>query len=103
VDEKNIWMYLFFAMLLICVVLSVLQVRTTSESDYRKKYDDLKRSYLELARTQSKILGEMMLKTETLKENNPDYKDLEKDELDKRVRRDIGRLEIRIDELEKER
>ena len=119
-DKKDGWMYVSFIVLLICAGLGFLQGRCTSENNYRKrfdelnkasvesarvkvKYDELKKSYLELAQTQSKILEKMMLKTKILKENNPDYESLGKDELDKRVRRDIGRLEVRIDELEKER
>lgn len=102
-DEKNIWMFLFFAMLLICVVLAALQVRGTSNANYKKKYDVLKSSYVELAKSQSQILQEMMLKPNVLKENDPRYRDLEGALLEKKVRMDLGKLEAKVEELNSEK
>jgi hypothetical protein len=120
-EEKNIWMYLFFAMLLVCAVLAVLLAynkgvnsRTQADKnelnhkaqcdDLKARYDELKKSYLGVAHTQSDILSTMMLKHDELRANNPGYKDLKDNaELDKRVRKDLGLLEVKIEALEKEK
>lgn len=101
--EKNVWKVLFFTMLLICVVLFYFLVKDGTEINYKDKYQNLKQSYIEVARTQSGILSEMMLKPDVLKANNPAYKNLSDDELNKKVRKDIGRLEVKLEELEKEK
>ena len=102
-DTKNVWMYLFFAALLICVVLAALLAQSQREAKNKEKYDELKRAYIELAERQSGILSAMMLNREALRTYNSRYKGMADDAaLDTAVRKDIGWLEVKIEELGKE-
>lgn len=113
---RNAWMYFFFATLLLCAFMAVVlylnaasdnkrceDLKRSDEGSYKKRYEDLKTSYIELAGTESSSLTQMMLKPDALKEYYPRYKDLKDDELAKTVRKDIGRLEVKVEDLEKQK
>lgn len=103
--NKNIWMYMFFGLLIVFVITSILLLQKKSQSDlltYKEKYVSMRQAYINLAKSQS-FTFEVLLKNPDLQSMMPEYRDRSKDEFLEAVRRKIVELKIKVENLEKER
>ena len=102
--NKNIWMHLFFGLLIVFIVTTILLFQRQSQRDlltYKEKYISLRKSYIDLAKSQSYIL-ELLLKNVDLQKLVPEYRDLSKDAFTEAVRRKIVELKLKVENLERE-
>lgn len=68
--------------------------------NYKTKYVSLKNSYIALASVQKNIF-EVLLLQEDLKDFFPEYRTISKKEFEEAIRRKIVKLDIEIEELNK--
>jgi uncharacterized protein HemX len=55
-EEKSIWMLLFFGLLGFCILITVLLILNAGGVESKKKYNDLKGKYVDLANKQMNTL-----------------------------------------------
>lgn len=76
-EEKSIWMFLFFGLLLLCLAMTVLLILNSGGVDCKKKYGELKTSYVNLARSHAKLLEDVNKIQTELANGVSDYKNEE--------------------------
>jgi hypothetical protein len=99
--QPNVWMYLFFSLLIVAVLTIAYQDMRQADAPlvyYKEKYEDLERSYVELAKSHSYIL-------ETIMKNNVellrDFADKPREEYVEYLRRRIVAMQLDIERIER--
>jgi transcriptional antiterminator Rof (Rho-off) len=103
--QPNIWMYLFFSLLIISVLVIAFQdIRQANEPliYYKEKYDQLERSYIELAKSHSYVLETIMKNGVNLQPYLPEFAGKPKDEYIEYLRRRIVAMQVEIDRLDQD-
>jgi len=83
-------------------VCIVLQKKPGEAQPYREKYITLRSSYVDLARSQSRILELLLRDDPDLQTLIPEYRNVSKTEFYERIRCQIRALKLQADELERE-
>ena len=83
-------------------VCIVLQKKPGEAQPYREKYITLRSSYVDLARSQSRILELLLRDDPDLQTLIPEYRNVSKTEFYEQIRCQIRALKLQADELERE-
>ena len=103
--KSTIWTHAFIVLLIVLAgaVGIVMQRKPSGEVQaYREKYIALRRSYVDLARSQSNILGLLLRDDPNLQTLIPEYKNVSKTEFFEQIRCQIRALKLQADALERE-
>jgi hypothetical protein len=73
-EEKSIWMFLFFGLLILCLAMTIFLLLNSGGVDCKKKYSELKASYADLALAHSKLLENVNITQTDLASGISDYK-----------------------------
>lgn len=104
--NKSVWTHLFFALLIVIVSIVSIALQKKPQNDlatYKGKYIALKKSYIDLARSQSNMLELLFKDCPDLQKLMPEYKDLGEAEFSKTIRHQIGELKLQAKYLETEK
>ncbi len=102
--QANVWMYLFFSLLVIAVVIVAYQDMRTADQPliyYKEKYDDLERSYIELAKSHSYVLETIMKNNVDMQLHWPEFANKTKEEYTEYLRRRIVAMQVEIERLDR--
>ncbi len=100
--KPNIWMILFFALLIVTIVVIAYQDLKRAEQPliyYKEKYEALQKGYIDLAKSHSYILETIMKNNVPLQQYLPDYKDRIPEEFSEYLRRRIVAMQLEIERL----
>ena len=103
--QQNVWMYLFFSLLVIAVLIIAYQDMRRADEPiiyYKEKYEDLERSYVELAKSYSYLLETIMKNEIDLQPYLPEFKGKRKEEYIEYLRRRIVAMQVETDRLDRE-
>ena len=103
--QPNIWMYLFFSLLVISVLVIAYQDMRQADEPliyYKEKYEELERSYIDLAKSHSYILETLMKNDVDLQPYLPEFAKKPKNEYVEYLRRRIVAMQVEIDRLDRE-
>jgi hypothetical protein len=103
--QANVWMYLFFSLLVIAVVIVAYQDMRTADQPliyYKEKYEDLERSYIELAKSHSYVLETIMKNNVDMQPYWPEFADKSKDDYVEYLRRRIIAMQVEIERLDRD-
>ena len=103
--QPNIWMYLFFSLLVISVLVIAYQDMRQADEPliyYKEKYDQLERSYIDLAKSHSYILETIMKNNVNLQPYLPEFAGKQKEEYIEYLRRRIVAMQVEIDRLDRD-
>lgn len=101
---SNIWMYLFFSLLVVAVVIIAYQDMRRADQPleyYKERYEDLERSYIEVAKSYSYVLDTIMKNNVDMQTYWPEFADKSKEEYVEYLRRRIVALQVDIDRLDR--
>jgi transcriptional antiterminator Rof (Rho-off) len=102
--QNNIWIYLFFALLVVSVLIIAYQDMRRSDEPllyYKDKYEELRHSYVELAKSHSYLLETIMKNDIALQPYLPEYAQRSKDEYLEYLRRRIVAMQMETERLER--
>lgn len=102
--QPNIWMYLFFSLLVIAVL--IFAYKDMREADepliyYKEKYDELERSYVEIAGSYVYLLETIMSNNIDIQPYIQDYNTKSRAEYIEWLRRRIVSTQVEIDRLDR--
>ena len=102
--QPNIWMYLFFSLLVIAVL--IFAYKDMREADepliyYKEKYDELERSYVDIAGSYVYLLETIMNNNIDIQPYIQDYNTKSRAEYIEWLRRRIVATQVEIDRLER--
>lgn len=103
--QPSIWMYLFFSLLVISVLVIAYQDMRQADEPliyYKEKYDELERSYIDLAKSHSYIMETIMKNEVDLQPYLPEFTGKKKEEYVEWLRRRIVAMQVDIDRLDRE-
>lgn len=103
--QPNVWMYLFFALLIIAVLVIAYQDMRQADEPliyYKEKYQELEGSYIELAKSHSYILETVLKNNVDLQPYLPEFSGKTKEEYIEYLRRRIVAMQVEIDRLDRE-
>jgi len=103
--QPNIWIYLFFALLIISVVVIAYQDMRRADEPliyYKEKYEELEYSYIELAKSHSYVLETIMNNDVDLQPYWPEFTNKPKEEYIEYLRRRIVAMQVEIERLDSE-
>jgi len=101
--QPNVWMYLFFSLLVISVLVIAYQDMRQADEPliyYKEKYDELERSYIDLAKSHSYVLETIMKNDIDLQPYWPEFVNKTKEEYIEYLRRRIVAMQVEIDRLD---
>ncbi|MEW6587300.1 MAG: hypothetical protein AB1442_17035 [Nitrospirota bacterium] len=104
--NKSVWTHLFFALLIVIVSIVSITLQKKPQNDlatYKGKYIALKKSYIDLARSQSNMLELLFKDYPEVRNLMPEYKDLGKSEFSEKMRYRIRELKLQANYLEREK
>lgn len=55
-EEKSVWMFLFFGLLVFCIIITILLMLNAGGLESKKKYNELRGKYADLANKHTKTL-----------------------------------------------
>jgi transcriptional antiterminator Rof (Rho-off) len=102
--QPNIWMYLFFSLLVIAVLTIAYQDMRQADAPlvyYKEKYEELERTYVELAKSHSYVLETIMKNNVDLQSHLPDFAGKPKEEYVEYLRRRIVAMQLDIERIER--
>ena len=100
--QPNIWMYLFFSLLVITVIVVAYMDMRQSDQPliyYKEKYEDLERRYTDLAGSHSYVLETVLKNDVDLRQYWPEFSNKTKEEYIEYLRREIVRMQLDIEHL----
>jgi hypothetical protein len=100
--NANVWMYLFFSLLIISVLLIAYQDLRRADEPliyYKEKYSELESQYIELAKSHSYIMETIMKNHIPLKQYLPDFVNRSDDEYIEWLRQRIVAMQLDINRL----
>ena len=103
--QNNLWMNLFFSLLIISVLIIAYQDRRQVDEPmiyYKEKYEELEGSFLDLAKSHSYILDTMMKNNIDLQSYLPEFAGKSKEEYLEYLRRRIIAMQVEIDRIERQ-
>ncbi len=101
--QNNIWMILFFSLLVISVLVIAYQDMRQADEPliyYKEKYDQLERAYIDLAKSHSYILETIMKNDVNLQPYLPEFASKSKDDYIEYLRRRIVAMQVEIERLD---
>ena len=101
--QPNVWMYLFFSLLVVSVLVIAYQDMRQADEPliyYKEKYDELERSYIDLAKSHSYVLETIMKNDIDLQPYWPEFVNKTKEEYIEYLRRRIVAMQVEIDRLD---
>jgi hypothetical protein len=101
--QSNVWMYLFFAVLIVGLVVIVYQDMKRADQPleyYKDRYEELEKAYIELAKSHSYVLETIMKNNIDLQPYWPEFTDKSKEEYAEYLRRRIVAMQVEIDRLD---
>ena len=102
--QPNVWMYLFFSLLVVAVLTIAYQDMRQADAPliyYKEKYEDLERSYVDLAKSHSYVLETIMKNNVDLQPYLRDFVDKPRDEYQEYLRRRIVAMQLDIERIER--
>ena len=102
--QPNVWMYLFVSLLIVAVLTIAYQDMRQADAPlvyYKEKYEDLERTYVELAKTHSYVLETIMKNHVDLQPYLPEFAGKPKEEYAEYLRRRIVAMQLDIDRIER--
>ena len=102
---SNIWMYLFFGLLVIAVIVIAYQDMRRADQPleyYKERYEDLEHSYIELAKSSSYVLETIMNNNIDMQPYWPEFAEKSKEEYTEYLRRRIVAIQVDIERLDRE-
>jgi hypothetical protein len=103
--QANVWMYLFFSLLVIAVVIVAYQDMRTADQPliyYKEKYEDLERAYIELAKSHSYVLETIMKNNVDMQPYWPEFSNKPKEDYVEYLRRRIIAMQVEIERLDRD-
>jgi intergrase/recombinase len=103
--QANVWMYLFFSLLVIAVVVVAYQDMRTADQPliyYKEKYEDLERAYIELAKSHSYVLETIMKNNIDMQPYWPEFANKPKEDYLEYLRRRIVAMQVEIERLDRD-
>lgn len=104
--NKSVWTHLFFALLIVIVSIVSIALQKKPQNDlatYKGKYIALKKSYIDLARSQSNMLELLFKDYPDVRKLMPEYKDLGESEFSEKMLYRIRELKLQANYLEREK
>lgn len=104
--KTNIWMILFIAVIILAAVVIAYQDLRRADQPliyYKEKYEELQRSYIDLAKSYSYILETIMKNNINIQPYLVDYANKSPEEFNEYLRRRIVAMQIEIERLEYEK
>ncbi|GEM_PF-4262828 len=101
---SNVWMYLFFALLVVAIIVIAYQDMRRADQPleyYKDRYDDLERSYIELAKSHSYVLETIMKNNIDMQPYWPQFTEKPKEEYIEYLRRKIVAMQVEIERLDR--
>ena len=101
--QPNVWMYLFFSLLAIALIVIAYQDMRQADQPlvyYKEKYDDLERSYIELAKSHSYVLETIMKNDIDMQQYWPEFATKTKEDYKEYLRRRIVAMQVDIERLD---
>lgn len=111
ISERNIWRYLFFASIILCLVLLAFLIsqthkanekKSSAEFDFKQRYAALKVSYITLAKQYISDLDVLVRNEQGVSKYWEEYQNAPEGAFGENTRRKIMRLEIELENLERE-
>jgi hypothetical protein len=102
--QPNIWMYLFFSLLVVAVLTIAYQDMRQADAPlvyYKEKFEDLEKSYVDLAKSHSYILETLMKNDVDLQPYLPDFAQKTREEYIEYLRRRIVTMQVEIERIER--
>lgn len=102
--KPNVWMYLFFCLLVVAVITIAYQDMRRTDAPlvyYKEKYEDLEMSYVDLAKSHSYVLETMMKNNVDLQPYLRDFAGKPREEYVEYLRRRIVAMQLDIDRIER--
>jgi hypothetical protein len=97
-------MYLFFSLLVIAVLTIAYQDMRQADAPlvyYKEKYEDLERTYVELAKSHSYVLETILKNNVDLQPCLPDFANKPREEYVEYLRRRIVAMQLDIERIER--
>ncbi len=104
--KTNIWMILFIAVIILAAVVIAYQDLRRADQPliyYKEKYEELQRSYIDLAKSYSYILETIMKNNINIQPYLVDYANKSPEEFNEYLRRRIVAMQLEIERLEYEK
>lgn len=104
--KLNIWMILFIIVTILAAVVIAYQDLRRADQPliyYKEKYEEIQKSYVELAKSYSYILEVIMKNNVNIQQYLPDYANKTPEEFNEYLRRRIVAMQLEIERLEYER
>ena len=102
--QPNVWMYLFFSLLIVAVLTIAYQDMRQADAPlvyYKDKYEDLERSYVELAKSHSYILETIIKNDVDLQPYLRDFAGKPRAEYEEYLRRRIVAMQLDIERIDR--
>lgn len=102
--QPNVWMYLFFSLLVVAVLTIAYQDMRQADAPlvyYKEKYEELERTYVDLAKSHSYVLETMMKNNVDLQPYLPDFAEKPKEVYVEYLRRRIVAMQLDIERIER--
>lgn len=102
--QPNVWMYLFFSLLVIAVLTIAYQDMRQADAPlqyYKDRSDELERTYVELAKSHSYVLETILKNNIDLQACLPDFADKPREEYIEYLRRRIVAMQLDIERIER--
>ncbi len=102
--QPNVWMYLFFSLLIVAILTIAYQDMRQADAPlifYKDKYEDLERSYVELAKSHSYILETIMKNDVDLQPYLKDLAGKPREEYEEYLRRRIVAMQLDIERIDR--
>lgn len=102
--QNNIWIFLFFSLLVVSIVIIAYQdLRRADEPMiyYKEKYDELERSYIDLAKSHSYVLETIVKNDIDMQPFWPEFANKPKEEYREYLRRQIVAMQVEISRLDR--
>ncbi len=102
--QPNIWMYLFFSLLVVAILTIAYQDMRQADAPlvyYKEKFEDLEKSYVDLAKSHSYILETLMKNDVDLQPYLPDFAEKTREEYIEYLRRRIVTMQVEIERIER--
>jgi len=102
--QPNVWMYLFFSLLVVAVLTIAYQDMRQADAPlvyYKDKFEELEKSYVDLAKSHSYVLETMMKNNVDLQPYLPEFAKKPREEYIEYLRRRIVTMQVEIDRIER--
>src|SRR5689334_10029495 len=97
--QPNVWLYLFFSLLVVAILTIAYQDMRQADAPlvyYKERYEDLERSYVELAKSHSYVLETIMKNNVDLQPYLQDFAKKPRSEYEEYLRRRVVAMQLDI-------